>query len=289
MTILVPPVCITVLAHQEEARIATCMRSLPLGDDAVAIHIVVNGSTDKTAGIARDIASGYANVNVHEFAEGGKARSWNRFMFDTLARFHAVHIFVDGDAEVAAGSIAALASTFVSDAYANAASALPLNGRKAEHYQDAMRQEHGLFGDLYALRGDFLARMKAAGIRLPDDLVGDDGLLAAMAKTDLKSEANWDDNRLIVCEGAGFLCEPVRLLATPSWRMQYRRMINYSVRHYQNRIISKIMRGPGPAALPKQMLELYSNELPALAPRSSLPEIWFDRLALRRMAARISV
>lgn len=166
MTNSVPPVCITVLAHQEAARIAICMRSLPLGDARAAIHIVVNGSTDQTAIIARDIASGFANVTVHEFAEGGKARSWNRFMFDTLGAFHPVHVFVDGDAEVAAGSIGALASILESNPHANAASALPLNGRKALSYQDAMRQEHGLFGDLYALRQLVMAILPGLGAAL---------------------------------------------------------------------------------------------------------------------------
>jgi glycosyltransferase involved in cell wall biosynthesis len=282
------PVCITVLAHQEEARIATCIGSLPLSDPHVAIHIVVNGSTDQTAAIARKMAAQHNNVTVHEFAEGGKSRSWNRFVFETIGEFHPVHIFVDGDAEVSPDSVKALQSILAENSNANAGSALPLNGRKVGHYQDAMRRELGLFGDLYALRGDFLARMKAAGIRLPDDLVGDDGLLAAMAKTDLKSEANWDDARVAICEGAGFLCEPVGLGDPRSWRLQYRRMINYSVRYFQNRMITKIMRRDGPAALPKQMLDLYAQELPGLAPRASFPEIWFDRIALRRMAARNS-
>jgi glycosyltransferase involved in cell wall biosynthesis len=281
------PICIAVLAHQEEARIATCMNSLPLGDAGAVIHVIVNGSTDRTAHIARDIAKLHNNVTVHEFAEGGKSRSWNRFVFDTLEAFHLVHVFVDGDAEVAAGSINALASSLGSNPHANAASALPLNGRKVEHYQAAMRNEHGLFGDLYALRGDFLKRMKARQIRLPDDLVGDDGLLAAMAKTNLENEGNWDDSRVVVCEGAGFLCEPVRLADPKSWQLQYRRMINYSVRHLQNRMISKIMRTGGPKLLPKQMVELYPSELRDCRPRSSFPEMWFDRIAIRRMAARL--
>lgn len=283
----VAPICIAVLAHQEEARIATCLNSLPLGNADAVIHVIVNGSTDRTAAIARDIAKLHANVTVHEFVEGGKSRSWNRFVFNALETFHPVHVFVDGDAEVAAGSIGALGASLVSDPCANAASALPLNGRKVAHYQAAMRQEHGLFGDLYALRGDFLRRMKASDVRLPDDLVGDDGLLAAMAKTDLENEDNWDDARVVICEGAGFLCEPVRLADPKSWRLQYRRMISYSVRHLQNRMISKIMRGAGPAALPKQMVELYPSELGNCRPRASFPEFWFDRIALRRMAARL--
>jgi glycosyltransferase involved in cell wall biosynthesis len=281
------PVCITILAHQEQERIASCMQSLPLGDDNVAIHVVVNGSTDRTAVIARKFAAEFNNITVHEFAEGGKSRSWNRFMFDTLTEFHRVHIFVDGDAEVAAGSVKALELALCANGGANAASALPLNGRKVQHYQDAMRVEHGLFGDLYALTGVFVARMKAKNIRLPDDLIGDDGLLAAMAKTDLESEGNWDNRRVVVCEGAGFMCEPVRLIVPASWRLQYNRMINYSVRHFQNRMISKIMRCAGPTALPKQMLDLYAEQLPGLVPRMSFPEFWFDRIALRRMATKL--
>ncbi len=283
-----PPICVAVLAHQEEARIATCMHSLPLGHSEVAIHIVVNGSTDRTANIARAIASGYANVIVHEFEEGGKSRSWNRFVFDTLPAFHAVHVFVDGDAQISSGSVESLADSLNANPHANAAAGLPLNGRKMARYQEEMRRDRGLFGDLYALNGKFLARMKAANIRLPDDLIGDDGLLAALTKTDLATETNWDNSRVLVCEKAGFICEPVRLLAPESWHLQYKRMINYSIRHFQNRMISRIMRGPGPAFLPTQLRELYRQELSDCTPRRTLPEFWFDHVALRRMAAKIS-
>jgi glycosyltransferase involved in cell wall biosynthesis len=280
------PVCVAVLAHQEERRIAACLHSLPLGSDDVVIHVIVNGSTDRTAAIAGQFAARHANVAVHDWPQGGKARSWNRLIFETLSEFHRVHVFVDGDAEVAPGSIAALAAALAANQGANAASALPLNGRKSAHYQAEMRRDHGLFGDLYALRSDFLVRMKAEGIRLPDDLIGDDGLIAALAKTDLGNESQWDDERVVVCEDAGFLCEPINPLRWRSLRLQYRRMFNYSTRHLQNRMISKIMRGEGAKMLPRQMRELYAAELPTLRPRASLPEYWFDRVALRRMAER---
>ncbi len=282
------PICIAVLAHNEAARIATCLNSLPLNDPDVAIHVVVNGSTDATASIASDIASKASNVRVHIFEEGGKARSWNRFLFDELTAFHATHVFVDGDAEVVPGSIAALKATLEAQPGANAASALPMNGRKAAYYQQAMREEHGMFGDLYALRGHFLSRMKAANIRLPDDVIGDDGLICAMAKTDLADESRWRNQRVAICEGAGFLCAPVRLLSPASWHMQYRRMINYSVRHFQNAMISRIMCDAGPKGLPRQLSDIYRRELSALQPRSSPALFWFDRLALRRMARAVA-
>jgi hypothetical protein len=60
-------------------------------------------------------------------------------------------------------------------------------------------------------------------------------------------------------------------------------MINYSVRHFQNRIVSEIMRGPGPSALPARLADLYGEWLPRFAPRLSPVWWWFDRQALARM------
>lgn len=282
-----PPICIAVLAHNEETRIAACLNSLPLNEADVAIHVIVNGSTDATAAIAGGVAAAARNVRVHIYKEGGKARSWNRFLFDDLTGFHETHIFVDGDAEITPGSIDALNLALQKKHGANAASGMPMNGRRMAHYQKVMQREHGLFGDLYALRGDFLRRMKQDGIRLPDDVIGEDGLICAMAKTDLADESNWNDYRVAVCAGAGFLCAPVSTLSPQSWRMQYRRMVNYSVRHYQNAMISRIMRDTGPKGLPRLLSDIYRRELPGMEPRGRPQLFWFDRLALKRMARAV--
>jgi glycosyltransferase involved in cell wall biosynthesis len=277
-------ICVAVLAHNEEGRIIRCMNSLPLDAPNVAVHIVINGSTDQTEPLARALAAKHTNVTVHSLAEGGKSRSWNRFMFDLLPQPFAYHIFVDGDAEIKAGSVAAMVALLQGPEQPNAVSGIPLNGRRAGFYQQAMRDEHGMFGDLYGLSGSFLNRMKAAGIRLPTDLIGDDGLLCAMAKTDLANEHNWCDDRVLVCDEAGFICDPVNWLRPASWRLQYRRMISYSIRHFQNAMVSKIMRGPGPGGLPESLAQIASAELPHYAPRRSFPEYWFDRIALKRLA-----
>jgi glycosyltransferase involved in cell wall biosynthesis len=281
------PICVTVMAHNEEGRIATCLRSLPLGDDDVSIHVVVNGSSDRTAAIVNEIAAHTNNLCVHEYEAGGKSRSWNRFVLDDLPEFHCFHIFVDGDAEILPGSITDLAKALENHPYANAASGFPRNGRRADYYDRMIRTQNGMFGDLYALRGSFLERMKAAGIRLPEDLIGDDGLIGALAKTDLESESNLDATRVLSCPEAGFLCEPVTLWHLSSWRLQYRRMVNYSVRYFQNAIVTTIMRGEGPQALPARMILLYPAMLPALRPREHVVYRWFDRIALRRMAASV--
>ena len=280
-------ICITVMAHNEAGRIRRCLASLPWGRADVIIHVVVNGSSDGTAEIARAVADDTNNIVVHEFSEGGKARSWNRFLFDTLDAFHKYHIFVDGDAEIIPGSIDALVACLEAHPHANAASGLPCNGRRAPHYRQEMEKTHGLFGDLYALRGAFLTVMKEKGIRLPDDLIGDDSLVGAMVKTNLHTEANWQDERVVVCHKAGFLCEPVSLWSPATLHMQKSRMINYSVRRFQNHIVSEIMRRDGPQGLPRLMRSLYAAKLPTLKPRAHPLYWWFDRKALQRMSAQL--
>lgn len=281
--IRVAPIVVTVLAHQEERRIAQCLESLPLADPDVAVHLVVNGSSDRTAEIGHGVARMFPGLQVHELEQGGKSRSWNRFNFDMLPRFGRTHVFVDGDAVIAPGSIAALDRALAERPHANAASGFPLNGRGAAQYAESIERQRGLFGDLYALRGDFLARMKAQAIRLPVDLVGDDGLVGALAKTDLRHEDHWDDERVVPVRGAGFYCEPVRLRDPGSFAMHYKRLVNYSVRHLQNRLVSQIMRGPGPPGLPQRMSALYAANRESLVPRAGLPDAWFDRRAIRRM------
>lgn len=274
-----PRTIIAVLAYNEERRIATCLRSLPLCEPGVETHVIVNGTSDRTAEIAR----GFAGVTVHDYAHGGKSRSWNRFMLDTQGIAADTYVFVDGDAEIIPGSVAALVRCLADHPAANAASGLPRNGRQAAAYRSSIMRVHGLFGDLYALRGSFVERMRHASIRLPEDLIGDDGLIGALAKTDLGGEEDWDDARVAPCPDAGFLCEPTRL-SRDSLRGQYRRMINYSVRHFQNRIVTDYMRGGGPTTFPGELASVYPSYLPQFTPRAHPAWWWFDRLALDRMA-----
>lgn len=274
-------IAVGIFAHQEERRIGTCLTSLPLDRADTVYHVLVNGSTDATAVRARDIAAGRANVRVHDIAQGGKSRTWNHLIHDLLDGTDEAVILLDGDARIAPGSIDALVAAVGGDGI-NAAAGMPLNGRMAAHYRHLLSTDGGLFGDLYALSGHFVNRIRARRLYLPDDLIGDDGLVAAWAHTDLQTDAAWQRERVIACEEAGFLCEPVRLTNPASWRMQYRRMTNYSLRFFQNRIVSDIMGGQGPDALPRELRSLYAAWLPRLAPRSG-PTGFFDRKALARM------
>lgn len=275
--------CAAIFAHNEARLIRACLASLPIDCGENEFHILINGSTDKTASIARQIARGRTNVHVHELHPGGKARTWNHFVFDIWDAKHDIVIFMDGDAQIASGSFEVLTDALARHPGVNASSGMPMNGRKHLFYQDMIRRDRGVFGDLYAVRGDFLRRMRDGKIRLPEDLIGDDGLVAALAATNLQDESHWNKERVVPADGAGFYCEPVNILNMRTWLMQYRRMINYSVRHFQNRIIADLMQRRGPSALPQQLQSLYPIYLPGFKVRRSFSLWWFDLLALRRM------
>lgn len=274
---------VAIFAHQEEARIGACLASLPLDRPGTIFHVLVNGSTDDTAARARAAAGGRANVLVHDLHPGGKSRTWNHMVHGLLTGREDTVVFLDGDARIAPGSIDALVAALAADPSANAAAGLPLNGRQAAAYRQAMRDDRGLFGDLYALSGPFVAAIRDRRLHLPVDLIGDDGLVAAWAHTGLQNDDHWVRERVIACEGAGFLCDPVSIVHPASWRMQYHRMTNYSVRFFQNRILSDIMGREGPDGLPDRLADLYGHWLPRFTPRPG-PVGWFDRRALARMA-----
>jgi hypothetical protein len=195
-------------------------------------------------------------------------------------------IFMDGDAEITPGSFDALIADLAAHPEVNAAAGMPMNGRMAATYRDGLRAEGGLFGDLYALSGRFVKDIRTRGLRLPEDLIGDDGLVAAWAHTSLHPDSHWVHERVLMCDGAGFLAEQVSLLHPATWLMQYKRLINYSVRFFQNRIVSDIMTREGPDGLPARLASLYPQWLPRFRPRRGLTA-WFDRKALRRMKAAI--
>jgi hypothetical protein len=277
-------VAVAIFAHQEERRIGGCLASLPLDRPDTVFHVLVNGTTDSTVERAIRAGGGRANVIVHDIAQGGKSRTWNHFVHAILTDTPDIVVFMDGDAVIDAGSIDALAADLAAHPQANAAAGMPVNGRLVETYRRGLVEEGGLFGDLYALSGRFVGAIRARNLRLPEDLIGDDGMVAAWAHTDLQSDANWLHERVLACQGAGFACEPVGITRPSTWRMQYKRMINYSVRYFQSRIVSDIMTREGPDGLPPRLSSLYGEWLPRFRPRPGLT-CWFDRRALAKMCA----
>lgn len=100
-------VTVGVFAHNEAAGIAAMVAALS-GQDiirapglAVRIVILANGCTDATVAVARQaIAATTAPVEVVDLAQGGKSRTWNRFVHEIAGADADVLVFADADIEM---------------------------------------------------------------------------------------------------------------------------------------------------------------------------------------------
>lgn len=100
---------IGVFAHNEAGRIGPMLRNL-LDQDifadpdfAVRLHILANGCTDMTAADARRViseSSAAIDAHIHDIPEGGKSRTWNRFVHDLSRREAEILAFLDADIQI---------------------------------------------------------------------------------------------------------------------------------------------------------------------------------------------
>lgn len=108
------PACsVVVPAHQEEAVIERCLRALLDGSTPLEVVVVVNGSTDRTADLARAFEPPpHSTVTVVELAEGSKALAL------TEGDRHATtfpRLYVDADVDCSNHAVAAVCEAFATD------------------------------------------------------------------------------------------------------------------------------------------------------------------------------
>src|SRR3546814_6514616 len=136
-------ICAAIFAHNEERRIGSCLKSLPLDRMDITFHVLVNGSNDRTADRARPAAGGRTNVHIHELHPGGKSRTWKRFVFGMEGKSYDVVIFMDGGAEIKNGAIDAFAATLAMHPHDNAARGMRPSGRTHLAFQADLRKGQG--------------------------------------------------------------------------------------------------------------------------------------------------
>ncbi|MEO0399165.1 MAG: glycosyltransferase [Pseudomonadota bacterium] len=282
----IAPISVGVFAHNEEARIEAALHALPLDDTDYDIAVIINGATDETAVKARAVLAGRPGARVLEYAEGGKARSWNRFVHEDATPDREAYAFTDGDLRLAPGALAAMRAALKADAHANAVSAPPLAGRKADAYRAQMARDRTLFGGLYLLRGAFLERVRAQNCRMPIDVIGEDGMVESWVKTDLGRDADWDQSRVAFCPDAGFYSEHRSIARMSDLIDQWRRLVRYSERRLQNKAITMVMGSDGVSGLPEQITPLAAANATLSDVRLHPLYMAPDLFALRRLKER---
>ena len=279
-------VAVCIFARNEE-------RLLPHGVGALhaaglgpndSVHILINGCTDNTAAAARALAAADRRLTIHELPVGDKANAWNEYVHRLADPQIRTHVFIDGDICASEGAVAALDETLMASPQSYAAAALPAAGRSRRGWAARLLTHNYLSGNLYALSGGVIAKLRDRAIRLPFGTKGEDGLISYLMLTDLKGgENDRHTHRITIAEDATFEFDSLG----PNWRdlsIYRRRLRRYSERHFQKKILYRLLKREGVAAMPDSIYEIYTpSALARLRPRLDPINFWFDRATLRRL------
>jgi glycosyltransferase involved in cell wall biosynthesis len=250
---------IAVFAHDEADTIVACLDSVYAGGPPrpFSVHVLANGCRDGTEAVVARYARAHPEVRLHVIALGDKSNAWNAYVHE-LAPAARVHCFVDGDVRVRRGALGALARALPSDGALNGAASLPEGGRHARQFAREITAGHALPGNLYALAGHFVARIRTRGLRLPVGLIGDDSWVGALALMDLEA-ADWSPARVTVCAEARFAYEPLQWHRPAHVQLYLRRRLRYALRTWQTVMLRGYVAEHGLARLPAHVRELYRD------------------------------
>lgn len=269
---------VAVFAHNEAAHISACLRSLQesgLGPND-RIHVLINGSTDRTAEVVTGMAAEDARILPVVIPLGDKANAWSYYVNYLAAADVRLHLFVDGDVRVSPGALPMIERALSAHPEALAASTLPRGGRSARRWSARILREHGMPGNFYALPGETLARIQALSVNMPVGLIGDDPLLRWLLLHDFTPNGPVDRSRIRPVPGAHFDYESLPMTSLSGLRALIARQLRYQLRDLQMNLLLRHLRTHGLAAMPRRIDGLYDQATPMLALRG--------RFSLRKVA-----
>ncbi|HEY8609795.1 MAG TPA: glycosyltransferase [Roseomonas sp.] len=251
-----------VFARNEAASIGDCLRALARAG-ATEATVIVNGSTDGSVTVAADAMrqSGLPG-RVYEIAFADKSNAINQYLH-VLRPAAEMHVFTDAYAAVSPDSLRRL-SARLADPQALAAAAVPDSGRSAAAIRQGMMASPGLHGSLFALRGDFVERLAASGLRLPLGLYRGDGLLGSFVMHDLDALGNpWGPPRIAVEPEARWKTRPLRPWRPADLRRHWHRLLQQGRGRLESAAIRHAIYAGGFGALPATTERLVLDWLDA--------------------------
>jgi hypothetical protein len=276
-----------VIGRNEAARIGLCLRALARAAGGLPLHVTVllNGTSDASAAVAAAaLRETGLPGRIYDIPHGDKAHAINLFLH-RLRPPAATYVFVDAYAEVQPDALLRLAGRLEAAPFAQAAAAVPSTGRSAAALGREMQIHPGLHGSLFALRGSFVARLAAAGARLPLGLYRGDSLLGSMVAHDLDAaRGGWVDTRIAVEPLASWVTPPGQPWRWRDLRRHFRRLVQQGRGRLEWPPICAAIRGEGYGALPADANRMVLDWI-AADPAARTPRPWRDPfawLALRR-------
>ncbi len=206
---------IGVFAHNEAGRIGPMLESLFAQNiftdpaQTPCLHILANGCRDATVAEARTVVAAHNMTNVvqiHDLPNGGKSRTWNRFVHDLSRPEAEMLVFMDADIHVPAPNMLRELIDFIAarsdlaGASSNAVKDITHDPKLARGGLDKLIGAAGgtlnnwkgsICGQLYVLRTE-----TARSFHMPIGLPVEDGFVRAMVQTRNFSTEGQPETRL---------------------------------------------------------------------------------------------
>lgn len=211
------------------------------------VDVLINGNralADEIVALAEadtGTRSGHlAGLRVWSFDLADKSFAWNTYIH-ALAPNASFVFFVDGYAEFESDALQHLARAFQRNERALAASGVPTLGPSARRLQRTMQTEGGIHGNLYALSGDCLRRLRASNFRLPLGLYRTDPLLGAALCFNLDPPNNvWDASRIAVVPEATWNYPVPKFWRWRDWRSFFKRRMRQAQGDAENSAVRRL-------------------------------------------------
>jgi hypothetical protein len=263
------------------------------GARAAPIDVLVNGNPTlaerlHTAVTRGNLAAHYAGpVRIWHIPLADKAHAWNVYVHHLAPRSDTA-FFIDGYARVNPDALEHLHKRLHADPKAIAATGVPSTGRSAGKIARQMVSEGGIHGNLFAIEGATVTRLRESGFRLPLGLYRTDGTIGAVLNFNLDPSTHpWDPARTAVVPAAGWSVPRQQWWRPRDLLTQWRRMFRQAQGALENAAVREhlAVQQKRPRDMPRTNPELvlgWLRDNPAKARAVMLrhPLSW---LAVRRL------
>lgn len=260
--------------------------------EQVTVDVVVNGNrelAEQAVALAneRHVTGAKVRLRIWYVALGDKSHAWNEYVHRIWPGSE-LAFFVDGYAQVFPDALSLIAAAMKAVPRAMAGTGVPSMGFSARAMASRMRREGGIYGNLYAVRGDVMQILRSRGFHLLLGMYRTDSLLNASICFGLDpAKFDWDCSRIVVEWRASWAFRPLRFWRPADIRSYLKRVL----RQAQGVIITEaikqhlaVERKP-PENLPNTAAELVQAWLAALPRRAHtllrLHPLY--RIAIRRL------
>lgn len=235
------------------------------GPNPFRVTLLANGCNNEEEQAIRSLSNEFLHVRVATLAVGDKANAWNHYVHDLAPHDddlgQCTHFFADGDVTLEPNALITLANALANAPGAVAAGAMPASGRDRDAWRVRMAANGILAGGLYALRGNFLLRLRQRGIRMPTGFIGDDWLVSYLAAGNLGESSSNAGESIIFPPDAEFRFRSLNPLVPADYATYVRRLWRYALRGIQFEMLVNLLAIESLESMPSDVFELYARGL----------------------------